>query len=96
MAEYKAWHQNVWPEIIKSIQDAGITLLDIYCTGNRMCMILEADADFSFEKKSAMDASNAKVQEWEALMWNFQQALPWAKPGEKWIIMEKIFELPCS
>lgn len=94
MAEYKAYHKAVWPEIIKSIKDAGITLLDIYNTGNRMFMIIEADDDFSFEKKSAMDASNAKVQEWEELMWKFQQALPWAKPGEKWMLMEKIFQLP--
>jgi len=40
-----------------------------------------------------MDADNAKVQEWETLMWKFQQALPWAKQGEKWILMEKIFSL---
>ena len=94
MAEYKAYHKNVWPEIIKSIKDAGITLLDIYSVGNRMFMIIEADENFSFAKKVAMDDSNAKVQEWETLMWKFQQALPWAKPGEKWMLMEKIFELP--
>lgn len=94
MAEYKAFHKAVWPEIIKSIKDAGITLLDIYNVGNRMFMIIEADESFSFEKKSNMDAGSAKVQEWEELMWKFQQALPWAKPGEKWMIMEKIFELP--
>lgn len=94
IAEYKAYHQQVWPEIIASIKDAGITLLDIYCTGNRMFMIIEADEGFSFEKKSAMDASNETVQEWETLMWKFQQALPWAAPGEKWMLMEKIFELP--
>jgi L-rhamnose mutarotase len=94
MAAYKDYHQQVWPAIIKSIKDAGITLLDTYCVGNRMCMIIEADADFSFEKKSAMDTGNAAVQEWEALMWKFQQALPWAAPGQKWMLMEKIFELP--
>ncbi len=94
ITEYKAWHQNVWPEIIKSIKDAGIEVLDIYCIENRLFMIIEANADFSFEKKSAMDAGNAKVQEWEELMWKFQQALPWAKPGEKWMLMEKIFDLP--
>jgi L-rhamnose mutarotase len=92
--EYKVYHQQVWPEIIKSIKDSGITLLDIYNVGNRMIMIIEADADFSFEKKSAMDAGNTQVKEWEELMWKFQQALPWAKPGEKWMVMEKIFELP--
>ena len=93
IAEYKAYHQKVWPEIIKSIKDSGITVLDIYCVGNRMFMTIEANEDFSFEKKSAMDANNPKVQEWEELMWKFQQALPWAKPGEKWMLMEKIFEL---
>jgi L-rhamnose mutarotase len=94
IAEYKTYHQNVWPEIIKSIKDSGIARLDIYCIGNRMFMTIEADADFSFEKKSMMDAANTKVQEWEELMWKFQQALPWAAPGQKWMLMEKIFELP--
>jgi L-rhamnose mutarotase len=91
--EYKQLHQNVWPEIIKSIKDSGITVLDIYCSGNRLFMIIEADADFTFDKKSQMDANNEKVQEWETLMWKFQQALPWAKPGEKWVVMDKIFGL---
>ena len=93
IAEYESYHKNVWPEIIKSIKGSGIEILDIYRTGNRMFMIIEANEDFSFEKKSAMDATNLKVQEWEGLMWKFQQALPWAKTGEKWILMDKIFSL---
>jgi L-rhamnose mutarotase len=96
IAEYKAHHQKVWPEIIQSIKDSGIRLLNIYCVGNRLFMIIEADETFSFEKKTAMDAGNDKVQEWENLMWKFQQALPWAKPGEKWMLMEKIFKMPCE
>lgn len=94
IAEYENYHEAVWPEIVKSIKDSGIKVLDIYRTGNRMFMIIEADDNFSFEKKTEMDANNPKVQEWENLMWKFQQALPGAKPGEKWILMDKIFELP--
>jgi L-rhamnose mutarotase len=93
IAEYEQWHRQVWPEIIKSITSTGIELLDIYRTGNRLFMIIEATDDFSFDKKAKSDASNPKVQEWEELMWKFQQALPWAKKGEKWVMMEKIFEL---
>ena len=95
IAEYEHWHksENAWPEIKKSIVDGGITKMEIYRTGNRLFMIMETSDDFSFEKKGAMDASNPKVQEWEQLMWKFQQPLPWAGKGEKWVLMDKIFEL---
>lgn len=91
--EYIRLHQNVWPEITQSIKDAGIINLEIYNIGDRLFMIIEADSDFSFEKKSKLDTENSKVQEWETLMWKFQKALPGSKPGEKWILMDKIFEL---
>lgn len=95
IAEYENLHkpENARPEIKKSIRDAGITGMDIFRTGNRLCMIMETDDSFSFERKAAMDSSNPKVQEWEQLVWKFQSALPWAKPGEKWLLMHPIFNL---
>ena len=93
IAEYEGYHKKVWPEIIDSIKRSGIEILEIYRTGNRMFMIIEANDEFSFEKKAKMDSDNPKVGEWETLMWKFQKALPWAKTGEKWILMDKIFEL---
>ncbi len=94
IADYEKHHKNVWPEIIHSIKESGIEALDIYRTGNRLFMIIEANGGFSFDKKNAADAANQRVQEWEELMWKFQQALPGAQPGEKWVLMNKIFELP--
>jgi len=91
--EYEDWHRKVWPEIKKSITDAGITNMEIYRTGNRLFMIMETSDSFDFNEKSSMDAANPKVQEWETLMWKFQQPLPWAKQNEKWIVMDKIFQL---
>jgi L-rhamnose mutarotase len=93
IAEYENYHKQVWKEIIASIKDAGIEAMNIYRTGNRLFMIMEVNDDFSFEKKSAADLANEKVQEWEKLMWKFQQPLPWAKENEKWILMEDIFDL---
>ncbi|MFT2010172.1 L-rhamnose mutarotase [Pontibacter sp. 13R65] len=95
IAEYENWHksENTWPEIKESILGSGITGMEIYRTGNRLFMIMETDDSFSFERKGAMDAANAKVQEWETLMWKFQQPLPWAKQGEKWVLMEQIFKI---
>ena len=93
IAAYKAHHQKVWPEIIESIRGSGITNMEIYLLGNRLMMVIEANDDFSFEKKTEMDADNERVQEWEKLMWQYLQALPMAQPGEKWMLMEKIFDL---
>jgi len=95
IAEYEYWHkaENGWPEIKYSILDARVLAMDIYRTGNRLFMIMDVADDFSLTEKAAMDSGNPKVREWEALMSKFQQPLPWAREGEKWIEMENIFHL---
>lgn len=95
IAEYEYWHkaENCWPEIKRSILDAGISQMEIYRTGNRLFMIMETTDNFDGAKKAAMDGTNPKVQDWETLMWKFQQPLPWAKEGEKWVLMDQIFHL---
>lgn len=91
--QYIEHHRRVSDEIIESIKNADIQVMDIYLTGYRLFMIMEVGDTFSFEEKAKMDESNEKVQEWEGLMSTLQQTLPWAKPGEKWVLMEKIFSL---
>lgn len=91
--EYEVMHQQVWPEIKASITTAGIEVMEIYRINNRLFMIMDVNETFSFDKKALADASNEKVQEWEKLMWKYQQAVPGSKPGEKWIMMNKIFDL---
>lgn len=91
--QYEAYHKSVWPEILASIKGSGIQHMEIYRFANRLFMIMDVNDDFSFEKKQEADRNNAKVQEWEELMWNYQEALPEAKKGEKWMLMDKIFEL---
>ena len=90
---YEEYHKKVWPEIISSISDSGIEQMQIYRFGTRLFMIMEVSDDFSFESKAQMDGNNEKVQQWEALMWTYQQALTEAAPGEKWMLMDKIFDL---
>lgn len=92
---YKQHHQpgQVWPEILDSIKGSGIENLDIYLTGNRLFMVMEVDHSFNMQAKAKADLANPKVQAWETLMWQFQQKLPWAEEGQKWIEMEAIFNL---
>jgi L-rhamnose mutarotase len=93
ISEYKRHHEKIWPEITQSIRDSGVVDLEIYLLGTRMFMIMDVDESFSFEAKAAADRLNPTVQQWEDLMGRFQQPLPEAAPGEKWKLMERIFEL---
>ena len=91
--QYDEHHRAVWPEIIQSIKESGIINMEIYRLGTRLFMTMEVSDDFSFENKADADRNNKKVQEWEELMWTYQQPLAEAAKGEKWMLMNKIFEL---
>jgi L-rhamnose mutarotase len=92
IADYEKYHRQVWPEILDSLKDSGIQQMQIYRVNNRLFMVIETNDEFTFERKAKMDAANKKVQEWEQLMSRYQEALPGSKTGEKWRLMEKIFE----
>lgn len=91
--EYEAYHQKVWPEIEESIRGSGIEKMEIFRAANRLVMLMHVGEKFSFEAKAQSDESNPKVQEWEALMWKYQQALPFAGENQKWVPAIKIFEI---
>lgn len=93
IAEYEAWHREIWPEIRSSILAGGIIDMEIYRLEDRLFMIMETGEGFSFEKKATMDAADPAVQRWEELMWKYQLATPGGRPGEKWRLMDKIFSL---
>ena len=93
IAEYERYHTAIWPEIHDSITSSGITNMEIYLHDNRLFMIMETDETFTFERKAAMDGANPKVQEWEELMWKYQQQLNGVAEGVKWVLMSKIFQL---
>jgi len=95
IAAYKAWHAPGKPPaaVTRAIRAAGISALQIHLTGNRLFMIMEVTPGFSLEAKAASDAADVDVQAWEKLMWTFQQALPFAAPGQKWVPAELIYDL---
>lgn len=95
ISKYKEYHAagNAWPEITESITSSGITDMEIFLAGNRLVMIMTTTDDFDAAAKRTADAGNPKVQEWETLMDTFQQRLPFATEGEKWVATERVFKL---
>lgn len=94
--KYIAYHRAVWPEIIESIKVSGILDMQIYHVADRLFMIVETEKGFTFENKKQMDRHNPYVIKWEELMWEYQKAIPGTPEGEKWILMDKIFDLKTS
>jgi L-rhamnose mutarotase len=93
IAEYRRQHTAVWREVTDCMRAAGIVDMELHLLGTRLFMIMDVDDNFSFENKTRIERDYPKVQEWEQLMWKFQQPMPTAKLGEKWILMERIFKL---
>ena len=77
--------------LLDSIKNSGIDNMEIYRAGNRLFMIIETNSKFSFDRKKQLDRGNNYVQKWEELMSKYQKNLPFSKPGEKWVLMKKIF-----
>ena len=90
IAEYEDWHTRVWPEVLDHLRQSGITRCTIHRAGDRLFMTVESSSG------AATDGGGAslppRVQEWEDLMDRFQQRLPFAQPGEKWVLLETIFD----
>lgn len=93
--EYRRYHAPGGPPaaVTRALRASGVESLEIYLCGNRLFMILEGGEGFSIETKAQADADDPEVQRWEALMWRFQQPLPWSAPGQKWVSARKIYDL---
>lgn len=92
---YKWWHRPGGPPaaVTRSLLAADIRELEIWLCGSRLFMLLEAGPGYDPAAKAARDAQDPDVRAWEQLMWEFQQPLPWAASGTKWLAAERIYAL---
>jgi L-rhamnose mutarotase len=90
IAEYEGFHApgGVWPQIVGDIHAQGIEGMEIWRTGDRMVMIATVADDYPRARSIPPE-----YDQWETLMWGFQKALPHAAPGQKWVPMDRIFDL---
>ena len=89
--EYESWHKAdaIWPSVIQLLRDSGVQELELYRCGNRLLQVLEVRQGHPFVAGRAA----ATIAAWEELMWRYQQPLPFAQPGEKWVRMNRLFSL---
>ena len=90
---YRVYHHRVWPEVVRSLQRAGIREMEIYILGRRLVMVVDTDGRDFRRCFAAHVSSSPRVAEWEALMKSLQQPPPDGRSDEWWALMEPVFRL---
>ena len=67
--------------------------MEIYISGNRLVMIVDAPEDFDWDKSMAELATLPRQAEWESVVGKFQKCGEGATSDEKWHMMERMFYL---
>lgn len=94
IAAYEKAHEHIWPEVRDHLLANGVLGMEIYRLGTRLFMVMEVDPNTYSEAAMAVAAhNNPAIERWETLMWNYQVPTPWTPPGEKWVVMRRIFDL---
>lgn len=92
LAEYKALHANVWPEINAMIKACNISNYSIYYFNNTLFSYFEYTGD-DYEADMAKMAADPMTQKWWDVCKPCQQPLDGRKEGEWWADMEECYHL---
>lgn len=93
IAEYRRYHQAVWPEVCARLRECGVQRMRIFLRGTRMFMFLETDDAFDPKRDFARINENPTSARWNELMATLQARAPEANPDEWWAPMELVFDL---
>lgn len=81
------------PEVLQGMREVGIMEMEVYITGNRLVMIVDAPEDFNWDEAMARLATLPGQEDWEAYVAQFQQCDANATSDQKWQMMDRIFHI---
>ena len=93
IAEYKRYHEKIWPEIRDSLFAAGVTDMEIYLHGTHMFMIMDVNRRLLVREEGC----HGFRQSQSAGVGGHDGQLPGRPrrrdPVQRWLRMEKVFDL---
>ena len=92
IADYRRFHQAVWPDVTARLRECGVQRMQIFLRGTRMFMYLLTDDDFEPSRDFARINDDPTSARWNALMADLQARAPEADPDEWWATMELVFD----
>jgi len=92
IAEYKALHAAVWPDVLALISACNIRNYTIFLKEPENLLFGVWDyVGSDFDADMAKMAADPKNKEWWAFCMPCQKPLDTRKPGEWWAMMEAVF-----
>ncbi len=85
--------EHMWKEIVAGIREVGILEMELYISGSRLVMIVEAPVDFDWDSAMAKLATLPRQQEWEDYVGAYQVCPEGSTSDEKWQSLERMFHL---
>jgi L-rhamnose mutarotase len=89
---YKAYHAEVWPDVLKIITACNISNYSIFHKDGFLFAYFEYTGN-DFAADMTKMSADPKTQDWWAVMNPMQQPVETRSEGEWWATMEEIFHL---
>ncbi len=90
---YEQYHANAWPETNAGLLSVGIQRMFIYRFGRQLFMFMETTDDFDVDRDMPRYMENPRAREWDQMMAQFQETVPGAPVGSKWVPMKEVYAL---
>lgn len=91
--KYEQYHANPWPETNAGLLSVGIQRMYIYRYGRYLFMFMETKDDFDMDRDLPKYMEDPRAREWDELMRTFQETVPGAPEGSKWVEMKEVYVL---
>jgi L-rhamnose mutarotase len=86
--EYELEHTRVWPEMLASLKNAGISNYSIFRRGQELFLYLQVD---DFERAWDKLSCDPVNQRWQKFMSRFFESMADAGPAESFNMMKEVF-----
>ncbi|MCW1735835.1 L-rhamnose mutarotase [Anaerorudis cellulosivorans] len=91
--EYHRTQFEKWPEVAKGFCNADFQQVLVFRNGRQLMLVISIPKGKSLEELNPKTVEhNPRVEEWNAIMNNYQEGLADAPNGSTWITFEKITE----
>jgi L-rhamnose mutarotase len=91
--QYEQYHAHPWPETNAGLLSVGILRMFIYRFGRQLFMFMETTDEFDLDRDMPRYMENPKAREWDQMMNQFQETVPGAPAGSKWVLMKEVYAL---